>query len=326
MDGNEAYEALYNKKIDTVLSQNKDKTYLKGFCNYISYLSITTVYDYVNLIAKFMNETGKKASELTLDDYTECISRVSSYTSSYQITTYAALKKFSLYLFASRQNKDNPMEFVQRPKAKESIKTKKKRENGYLTAEEISLYLKRVNEGLENGYSVNDWRRLRDKAMILLFLNTGLRMSAVFKLNVDSIDFDNKTLITVDKGEKYQEYELSDDLLKVLSDWIYFRDFAVEDDDENALFISNNSKRLDRRSIAYIVEKYSIDINGKKITPHKLRATYGTELYRQTKDLYFVQECMGHSSPKTTELYIRGESKSSRKKASAIMSNITMKK
>ena len=70
-----------------------------------------------------------------------------------------------------------------------------------------------------------------------------------------------------------------------------------------------------------LIKKYSAGIDGKNITPHKLRATYGTQLYNKTGDIYFVQDCMGHHSPKTTENYVR-EKKQNTKKASDIMSKL----
>ena len=78
---------------------------------------------------------------------------------------------------------------------------------------------------------------------------------------------------------------------------------------------------MDSTSIYNVVKKYSKNINGKNITPHKLRATYGTQLYNETGDIYFVQDCMGHSNPKTTELYVR-DKKENRKKASDIMAKM----
>ena len=70
-----------------------------------------------------------------------------------------------------------------------------------------------------------------------------------------------------------------------------------------------------------VVQKYASEIDGKHITPHKLRATYGTQLYNKTGDIYFVQQCMGHSNPKTTELYVR-EKKQNTKRASDIMDKL----
>ena len=64
-----------------------------------------------------------------------------------------------------------------------------------------------------------------------------------------------------------------------------------------------------------------VDIDGKNITPHKLRATYGTQLYNKTGDIYFVQECMGHSNPKVTELYVR-DKKENTKRAGDIMDKL----
>ena len=82
---------------------------------------------------------------------------------------------------------------------------------------------------------------------------------------------------------------------------------------------------MDQSTIYRIVNKYAKDIEGKHITPHKLRATYGTHLYDKTKDVYLVQSCMGHSNPKTTEMYIRGQNNNNRKTAADIMSKITFK-
>lgn len=332
MNGNEVYDAQNESLIDNVFSNNVIyKKWLKGFYNYLGNMSKASAYRYLCHVSNFLAYTKGNPSRYTLDDYTDYLTSVKDKTASYQIVVYSALKKFSTYLYASRKSTDNPMQFVSRPKFRESVKTKKKREIGYLTPEEIQIYLQRVETGLKwtNIMYKDDykqWRALRDKVIILILLNTGLRCSAVFKLNIDSVDFKNKSLITVDKGDKIQEYELDDGLCDLLKEWISVRKEICKNQDENALFLSFAMERLGQQGIANIVKKYSIDINGKNITPHKLRATYGTELYRQTKDLYFVQTCMGHSNPKTTEMYIRGESKSSRKKASAIMSNITMKK
>ena len=78
---------------------------------------------------------------------------------------------------------------------------------------------------------------------------------------------------------------------------------------------------MTENSISDVTKKYAFTIKGKNISPHKLRATYGTMLYNKTKDLYFVQKCMKHSSPKTTEIYIRGEGKENAE-ASEIMSKL----
>ena len=149
-----------------------------------------------------------------------------------------------------------------------------------------------------------------------------MRCSALYKLDVDNIDIVNKTVSVLDKGNKYKKYELSTDIITVVLDWLNDREKILGHKKEKALFISNERTRISQASIARIVKKYAYNIEGKNITPHKLRATYGTQLYNKTGDLYMVQECMGHSSPKTTELYIRGKKNESAKIAADIMNKI----
>ena len=159
----------------------------------------------------------------------------------------------------------------------------------------------------------------RDLLIVLIFLQTGMRCSALYKLDVDSIDIDTHTLVTIDKGSVIREYELSEETIEHLKKWLIVRKEKLMGRNESALFISNQRKRLGNQGIALIVNKYGQTIKGKNITPHKLRATYGTQLYEATHDLYFVQGSMGHANPKTSELYIRGQKQNITKKASDIM-------
>ena len=325
MNGNDYYENKARTKIENVLKANSDKRYLRGFYNYMTNLSINTIYDYIMYIINFINSVDKPVEELNMDDYTEYLATLIDKVASYQITVYSALKKFSLYLKASGRNTSDPMQYVSRPKFIEKEETKIKREKNYLEKREIRKYLFDVDNGVGSSRAKarqEDWKA-RDKAIILTLLNTGMRCAALYKLNVDNINIEEKKLTTVDKGRKYQEYFLSDELLNVLSEWLAERETLLAGKDEDALFISNRRVRMDQRSISRIVTKYASHIKGKNVTPHKLRATYGTQLYESTKDLYFVQSCMGHSNPKTTELYIRGQKDSSRQTASELMSKIT---
>lgn len=325
MNGNDFYEDRVRNKIENILKENSDKKYLRGFYNYMTDLSVNTIYDYIMYIINFIDKTNKPVEELNLDDYTEYLSFLTDKVTSYQITVYSALKKFSLYLKASGRNINDPMQYVNRPRFIEKEETKIKRENNYLEKKEIRKYLFDIECGVGSHRAKarqEDWKN-RDKAIILTLLNTGMRCAALYKLNIDNINIEEKKLTTIDKGRKYQEYFLSDELLEVLTEWINERKVLLGDKNETALFISNRKTRMDQRSISRVVNKYASNIEGKHITPHKLRATYGTQLYAATKDLYFVQSCMGHSNPKTTELYIRGQKDSARQTASELMGKIT---
>ena len=149
-----------------------------------------------------------------------------------------------------------------------------------------------------------------------------MRCSALCSIDVNDINFSDKTLTVTDKGSKVKTYDMSDELCEILNDWIERRN-EMQDVKTKALFISNRKVRMSNNGVSKMVHTYAerCGIDYKNITPHKLRATYGTQLYNKTGDIHFVQECMGHNSPETTQLYIRGDRKNS-KRASDIMRTI----
>lgn len=331
MNGITEYEMTFQRKINKILEENKN---LYGFYGFMTNISISSAYNYLRHIERFLLYLdGKPLNELTIDDFTGYMIKIQrkdngeKVTSSYKITVYSALKKYGKYLVGSHQLESNPMDFVDRPKAIESQETISKRENGYLTTGEIKSYISAVKHGSGNDKSIAmqmEWKE-RDMAIIMIFLNTGIRCSALMKLDVKDINFQQKTLSVIDKESKYNVYNLSDEILNIIKDWLDKRRLLLFGTENDALFISNRRTRMTQNAISYVVQKYASDIKGKHITPHKLRATYGTQLYNATKDIYFVQKCLKHNSPKTSELYIRGNDNSNQTgKASDIMKYITL--
>ncbi len=330
MNGNIEYENKYQSKIDGLLNSNRR---LNGFYSFIGDKSISTIYNYLLHINGFLTYImDKPVEELNVDDFSGYMMKIQKNrkgekaTSSYRIAAYSALKKYGKYLVASNQLKVNPMDFVERPRAIDSQETISKRELGYLSKKEISKYISNVECGVGNDMSKNkqkNWKE-RDMAIVMLFLNTGIRSSALMKIDISDIDFENKILIVTDKESSVNIYELSDEMLEIIEIWLKKRKTLLNGKEIEALFISNRRTRMEQQAISNVVTKYSDGIKGKHITPHKLRATYGTQLYEATKDVYFVQKCMKHANPKTTELYIRGN-KNQTKTASNIMKSLTMK-
>ena len=325
MCGINEFNNKYIKRINNILIGCPN--YIKGFSDYINNISLTTKYLYINHIINFDKYVNKQVDTLTLDDFSNYMSKMKyksngeQMTSSYIITIYSALKKFNQYLFESGILKYNYMIYLKKPKSIELQRTIIKRENGFLTKDEINIYLKTIKDNNINKYrNVSFIWNKRDLVIIKIFLYTGIRCSALTKLDIGDIDFKNKKLIITDKGDKVNIFELYDDLLNEIKEWLDTRKNQI-DDNNSALFISNRRKRMDQSSISNVVKKYSKYIKGKNITPHKLRATYGTQLYNATGDIYFVQECMGHTNPKTTELYVRDKKQNTRK-AMDIMSQI----
>ena len=320
--GLQEFNKKYIDRINKVLKNQPD--YIVGFVNYMSDSALTTKYAYMRDVINFINKVNKPIEELTFDDFSNYISGLEYkengelVTSSYRVKIYSALKKFNEYLYTTKKISQNYMLYIKKPKTIESQSTILKREKGFLTKNEISKYIHTVERNNINKYrQVGHIWNQRDMAIIKVFLNTGIRCSALSKLYIASINFNDKTLIVTDKGGKVNEHDLTDDVLDELKEWISIRKNDIKDN-STALFISNRKRRMDSTSIYNVVKKYSKNISGKNITPHKLRATYGTQLDNETGDIYFVQECMGHSNPKTTELYVR-DKKENRKKASDIM-------
>lgn len=324
MDGNEIYLKISNDRINNAIKENKKWKSIAGFSSFISNMQPTSAYNYILRVSEFLRETGKNESELTLDDFTGYLASKRGTTASYQITTYAALKKYSKYLKASNRIKDDYMAYVSRPKARDSQKTIEKRSHGYLDTEEIRKYIAKIETGCGSHKArarQKEWKE-RDKLIILMFLSTGMRCSALFKLNVSNIDLEHGRITVTDKGDKVFNYVISADLYKSIIEWLEKRKSILAGIQEDALFINCQKKRISQKGITDIVNKYAAAIGRPEISPHKLRATYGTQLYNQTKDLVFVQTCMNHNNPRTTELYIRGDKEQYKTAAADIMSKM----
>lgn len=324
MTGREEKEQAIVNKINTIIDNNSDKFYLRGFFYYLDSMSILSVKAYIEYVVNFMNNTHKTPTELTIDDYTAYMFSLRTKTSSYRIAVYSALKKFSSYLASNGTNSKNPMLYVKRPKAIETQETKAKREKGFLTTEEIQTYLSNVENSIRHGNKknlVNPAWIARDYFMVLLFLNTGMRCSALAQINVEDIDVDKKQVVVYEKEDKIITYFLNDKLITTMNDWMNYR--SVMNLSTNAMFVSNQGKRMSEANIYRLINKYGDNIEGKKLSPHKLRATYGTQLYDATKDIVFVQKAMNHSNSHTTELYIRGKGDESKRQAADIMSKLT---
>ncbi len=156
----------------------------------------------------------------------------------------------------------------------------------------------------------------RDNAIITLFLGTGIRVSECVGLNVEDIDFNSKCFKVTRKGGNQVILYLSDEIISSLRKYISFRSTLGLPDDERALFVSSQKRRMSVRAMENLVKKYAfISSPLKKISPHKLRSTYGTNLYRATKDIYVVADVLGHKDVNTTKKHYAAISEDIRKDA-----------
>ena len=150
--------------------------------------------------------------------------------------------------------------------------------------------------------SFNKHTRSRDVAMLSLFLGTGIRVSECVGINLLDVDFDNNCFKVTRKGGNQVILYFSDEVKSTLQNWVKDREIIMEGLNETALFVSLQKKRISTRAVENLVKKYSLIASPlKKISPHKLRSTYGTNLYRETGDIYVVAEVLGHKDVNTTK-------------------------
>ena len=166
--------------------------------------------------------------------------------------------------------------------------------------------------------------KIRDIAIITLFLGTGIRVSECVGLDITDVNFRENSIRIIRKGGKESILYFGTEVEKALLDYIEGPRVMVAmqavSGDENALFFSLQKKRISVHAVENLVEKYAKEfVPQKKITPHKLRSTFGTSLYQETGDIYLVADVLGHSDVGTTKKhYAAIEDQNRRRAASAI--------
>lgn len=214
----------------------------------------------------------------------------------------------------------NPMLLVKLPKLKKDKNIV--RMNNY----EVQAILDAVEHGYE-GMSKRqkaycEKTKKRDLAILTLMLNTGIRVSECRGLDLSDVDFVVNSLTIVRKGGGQDVIYFGDDVAKALSDYVNTERALMRpaQEDDNALFYSLQGKRISVDAIERLVRKYAkMSVPNKKITPHKLRSTYGTALYRETGDIRLVADVLGHENINTTiDYYAAIEDEHKRQAANAV--------
>lgn len=202
----------------------------------------------------------------------------------------AALKSFYKYLhLKAKIITENPVEELESPKIRKTNPI-------YLTLDESKTLLNSIDESKF---------QKRDYCIIMLFLNCGLRLSELCSIDISKIKKD--TLTVVGKGNKERTIYMNFVCLKALNDYMFERnDNADKIIDKDALFISKNYRRINKRSVELIVEKYvkKAGLTEESYSPHKLRHTAATLMYKHGNvDIRSLQKILGHESVSTTQIY-----------------------
>lgn len=213
----------------------------------------------------------------------------------------SALRSFYKYYYKHQIIEKNPTLLVDMPKLHEKAIIR-------LDTDEVAILLDHIEHG---GDSLSGQRKVyydktknRDLAIVTLLLGTGIRVSECVGLDIQDVDFKNNGITVTRKGGSQMVVYFGDEVENALKSYLYTDRKAVTpiSGHENALFLSTQRKRMGVQAIENMVKKYAREVTpNKKITPHKLRSTYGTSLYKETGDIYLVADVLGHKDVNTTK-------------------------
>lgn len=226
----------------------------------------------------------------------------------------ASLRSMYNYFFKMEMIEKNPAALVDFPKLH-------KKEIIRLDPGEVATLLDNVESGEEmtkKQLQFHEKTKVRDLALITLLLGTGIRVSECVGLDVNNVDFRNNGILIRRKGGYEDIVYFGDEVEQALKDYLDVRSHMIPvEGHESALFLSLQNKRLTVRSVELLVKKYASTVtNLKKITPHKLRSTFGTNLYQETGDIYLVADILGHKDVNTTKKHYAAQNEE-RKRAAA---------
>ena len=263
---------------------------IKAFIDYTN-CDITEIND------KIVNRYFEKIS-LKINDKGEVIGETSF---AYKKAVWTVLNLFFKYLVKQNVIVINPIEDTNRPRQKDKI------DRRFLTMEDLNKILNTVINGAGSHKAIakqKDWME-RDFLIMFMFMNTGMRKTALSEINIEDISFTEGNLKVIDKRNKEQEYIITEEMEHIINRWLIKREILLAGEENDALFISSLRQRMSERAIYNLVKKYSKEALGYEISPHKLRAAFVSLYYEATGgDIKATCEAVGHADVSTTSIYI----------------------
>ncbi len=315
------------------------KTYFRGIEEYTSTRTrLAYAYD-LRLFFEFLHEQNSICSKMDikefpitiLDNLTRMdIEEYLEYMALYQkdgkdVTNdergkarkIASLRSFYNYFFQNELIQNNPAALVPLPKRHE-------KEIIRLEPNEVAILLDQVEDGTKLTKKELEYHKktkLRDVALLTLLLGTGIRVSECVGLDINDVNFDVGGIKIRRKGGFEAVVYFGEEVETALLDYLEQREHIIPaEGHENALFLSLQNRRMAVRSVENLVKKYASRVTTlKKITPHKLRSTYGTSLYKETNDIYLVADVLGHKDVNTTRKHYAAQEDERRRRAANVV-------
>ena len=234
----------------------------------------------------------------------------------------STLRSFFKYLYMKDFIEKNVMLKVDMPKIHDKPIIK-------LDVNEVVTLLDTADYGINltpRQKAANERTKVRDIAILSTFLGTGIRVSELVGLNKNDLDFQNNSFSVTRKGGNKSILYLPDETVSALRAYLAWLDTEEKKSgkkvlDKDALFVSfqMDIRRISVRAVEKLVMKYSkVAAPLKKITPHKLRSTYATNLYRETGDIYIVADVLGHADINTTKKHYAEMSEENKRRAAKV--------
>lgn len=229
----------------------------------------------------------------------------------------SSVRKLLKFFYNEEKISANPGELVETPKIhnKEIIR---------LETDEVAKLLDEVESGdklTESQKKYHNRTQKRDLAIVTLLVGTGMRVSECVGIDINDVNFDINGVKIIRKGGNEAIIYFGKEVEKALKDYIEERlEMKPLEGNENALFLSLQNKRIGVRAVQNLVKKYAKTVTTmKNISPHKLRSTYGTQLYSETGDIYLVASVLGHKDVNTTKTHYAALDDSRRRSAANIV-------
>lgn len=311
------------------------KDYIRGITEYTSTRTrLAYAYD-LRVFFEFLHENNPVCSKqaiteykielldlITRDDILEYLEFMSYYSKEGKEITndergkkrkIASLRSFYKYFFENEKISTNPASLVPVPKQHEHDIIR-------LEPNEVAKLLDLVENGdklTKKESQFHEKTKTRDLALLTLLLGTGIRVSECIGLDLNDVDFEVNGIRILRKGGKETVVYFGEEVEMALLDYFEEREYIVpQEGHENALFLSLQNRRITVRAVENLVKKYASKVTTlKKITPHKLRSTYGTSLYQETDDIYLVADVLGHNDVNTTRKHYAAQADMNRRMA-----------